>query len=765
MPISPPVRRRPYLREWLALALLVLVLVGLASQRASLQRLDHLVQDLGQRLLAPSPSADIVLVAIDDRSLAAIGRWPWRRALHAELIGQITRQHPRAIGMDLLLGEADTDYPEDDAVLAQAMARSARVVLPVARRRPHGIDVADLPLPLLRQAARQIGHVQMHVDSDGIARGFFEQEGPRDAPWPDFATALRCAAGTADAHCRGHARVGEGPWVQRAWRQIRFARGAPPFATHSYIDVLTGKAPPEAFSGKYVLVGATATGLGDLYAAPTASGSERIAGVELLAHALNIELAGIDVRAAPAAFDTAFNLAMVGAALLGLWLLGPLGSLLTCLLSWLLALALALLAPVATGLLLAPAPALLAIVLIYPLWSWRRLSFAAHFLQRELTALSADGLAAPVRGDVHGLGAGAMEARIQAVESATRQLRTLHHFIAGALAHLPSPTFVCDAAGRVTLATKAASGFAADGRALMHRLLPEVLGTLTHPETGQPLLPAWPPAAHSQDTPQEGRDASGRRWLMLIGSFAQGTRRHWLVTLTDLTAMREAQAQRDRALRFISHDLRSPASSILTLLQMQQALPDPLPEAELHARIARHAEAALAMARGFTQLASAQTQALRREPLDLVTLLQDAVQQAWASARQRQVALVIARSPASAPCEGDRELLARALANVIGNAIKFTAPGTEVRCTLDAAGPWWRLAVQDQGPGIVPEQQQRVFQPFQRLHAPSGEQPEGFGLGLAFVDDILRRHGARVRVQSDGAHGSTFVLELPAAAT
>lgn len=753
-------RSQPYLREWLVLALAVLTLVGLASSHASLQRLDHLVQDLGSRLLTRPASPDIVLVAIDDRSIAAIGRWPWRRALHAELLNRITPQHPRAIGVDILLGEADADYPADDILLARAMERSTRVVLPVARRGQMGMDTADLPLPLFREAARQIGHVQMHVDSDGITRGYFELEGPDSAPWPTFATALRCAGGEVDARCRGHAAAADGPWLRRVPRQLVFARGTPAFPTYSYVDVLTGRAAGDAFAGKYVLIGATATGLGDLYAAPTASGSERIAGVQLLAHALNTELAGVRITAAPASVNAGFNLAMVSAALLGLWFLGPLGSLLAGAMLGLLTLALALLGPTATGMQLAPAAALVGIIAAYPLWSWRRLSFAAHFLQRELTALRADGVATPTPPDRPGLGAGRMEQRIQAVESATGQLRALHRFIADTLEHLPSPTFVCGDDGYITLATKAAGVFASDGQALPHRSLTEVLGALVHPDNGHPLVPSWPPTSSDQHAPQEGRDAGGRRWLMLTSTFAQATQRYWLITLVDLTDMRQAQEQRDRALRFISHDIRSPASSILTLLEMQ-ALPDPLPEQELHARIARHAQAALTMARDFTQLASAQSQQLHRAPLDLAVLLQDAMQQAWASARRREVRLGITSIPPQAPCEGDRELLARAMANVLGNAIKFTAPGTQVNCTLSAAQGRWCLSVTDAGPGIAPELQSLVFEPFRRLRHPGPA--EGFGLGLAFVHEVMRRHGGSVHVESDGAHGSTFVLLLPAA--
>ncbi len=754
--------RRPYLREWLMLSLALLVFVALASSRGSLARLDHLVQDLGSRLLAQPAAPDIALVAIDDRSIAAIGRWPWRRALHAELVNRITAQHPRAIGLDILLGEEDPDYPQDDALLAHAITRSGTVVLPVAQRGQGSTDAADLPLPALREAARQIGHVQAQVDADGITRGVFEREGPQPAPWPDFSTALRCAGGQADpASCRGHALPAAGPWVREDLRLLTFARGTPPFPTYAYIDVIKGRVPANAFLGKYVLVGATATGLGDFFAAPVASGSERIAGVELLAHALHTELSGLDIRIAGTAQNTLFNSALVAAALAGLWVFGPLGSLLACALLWLAAIALTLLAPGLWGLQLAPAAALVGILAAYPLWSWRRLSFAAHFLQRELRALRQDGMPAAQDSTPPLLSADRLEQRIHAVESATQQLRDLHRFIAGSLEHLPSPTFVCDQAGRITLANRAAQAFAQREGSLQHQRLMDLLSDTICPESDQPLLSHWPP----QPLPvsQEGRDRQGRRWLMLTNAFAQQAEQHWLVTLVDLTEMRQAQEQRDRALHFISHDMRAPAASILTLLEMQRELPNPMPETELRARIERQACTALEMAQSFMQLASAQTQTLRRTPLDLATLLQEVLQQCWALAQARQVTLTCAALPAQASCEGDRHLLQRTLTNLLTNAIKFTTPGTEVACSLQPQGALWEIAVRDHGPGIAPELQAELFQPFRRLHGASHPQIEGVGLGLAFVHEVARRHGGSIQVQSDGLHGSTFTLCLPMA--
>ena len=140
--------------EWSLLAAALLGLVAWLSTADSLSRMNHLVQDAGLRLLSRPAHPDIVIVAIDDPSIAAIGRWPWRRALHAELITRLSTQQPRAIGMDVLFNEEDLDYPADDLLLAEALRRSGRVVLPVVRR-GHGraANLADLPWPAFAGAA------------------------------------------------------------------------------------------------------------------------------------------------------------------------------------------------------------------------------------------------------------------------------------------------------------------------------------------------------------------------------------------------------------------------------------------------------------------------------------------------------------------------------------------------------------------------------------------------------------------------------------
>jgi signal transduction histidine kinase len=106
-------------------------------------------------------------------------------------------------------------------------------------------------------------------------------------------------------------------------------------------------------------------------------------------------------------------------------------------------------------------------------------------------------------------------------------------------------------------------------------------------------------------------------------------------------------------------------------------------------------------------------------------------------------------------------MLSRAIANVLGNAIKFSPPHTHVHCTLNARATSWVIAVSDQGPGIDAQQQSQLFTPFQRQHQRSHPGIAGTGLGLAFTYTVMQRHAGRIEVQSTLGAGTEFRLVLP----
>jgi signal transduction histidine kinase len=109
---------------------------------------------------------------------------------------------------------------------------------------------------------------------------------------------------------------------------------------------------------------------------------------------------------------------------------------------------------------------------------------------------------------------------------------------------------------------------------------------------------------------------------------------------------------------------------------------------------------------------------------------------------------------------GDEQRLTQVLLNLVGNAIKFTDAG-EVRITASAKNGHFELSVSDTGPGIPPEECERIFEKFRQVDSSNTRAKGGTGLGLAIAREIVEMHGGRIWVESAMGQGSTFRMELP----
>lgn len=186
--------------------------------------------------------AQVVVIEIDEKSLQALGRFPWNRERYAELIYQLNESEPSVIALDILL----TESAEGDELLQEAIAQQGRVVLAKSWDQD-GIPL--LPTPILQSAAIADGHVYKAEDSDGITRAMNLQVGRV----PSFAVSTLRVYGAVQEPVE-LPDLEEPLWLN--WF------GDTEQAIHySFVDVLQGDVPADAFRDKIVLVGATAATL------------------------------------------------------------------------------------------------------------------------------------------------------------------------------------------------------------------------------------------------------------------------------------------------------------------------------------------------------------------------------------------------------------------------------------------------------------------------------------------------------------------------
>ncbi|MEQ8966921.1 MAG: adenylate/guanylate cyclase domain-containing protein [Azospirillaceae bacterium] len=359
---GPPPRRR-----WLRAALptlAVFVLWFAAGDRPPLDLMESATLDLRYRLRGPvAPGDGVAVVAVDDRSLRALGAWPPPRDRLADAVDALDRAGAAVIVLDLLLAErtasASPDADRGDGVLAGAMQRAGTVVLPVAflYERSEGAPPADapplagaayrvvagapgdadlapapdgavLPAPRLAAEAAAIGHVTVLLDDDGTLRRDLLALPYGGALFPSApVAAVRLADGVAPD--RVVVRLGEGIAIGERWvptgpdMALKVDHYGPrgTIPTYSFLDLIEGRVPAEALAGRVVVLGAGAAGLGDAFDTPYA---RTLPGAEHLATVTDNLMTGrwLDRRPWTKAVDLAAIL-MLGLATAAAWRLPP----------------------------------------------------------------------------------------------------------------------------------------------------------------------------------------------------------------------------------------------------------------------------------------------------------------------------------------------------------------------------------------------------------------------------------------------------------
>jgi CHASE2 domain-containing sensor protein/signal transduction histidine kinase len=767
----------PVVREW-ALLLVALLLLAFALPGSTLfWRVDQTLYDESLRLTRTPVHPDIVVIAIDDNSLARIGRWPWRRTVHAALLDRLATANTKGVFLDIMFAEADPD-PTQDTLLASAIARHGKVVLPVSLDITEGVRRARSATPVVRDAARSLGHINATLDPDGSLRRVPLAAGIGE---PNIPHATRTLVDIASGNHDGPAPT----WVsESAYSKLVYADlllipfTSAPLSIVSYADVLSGQVPASTFTNRYVLVGLTGAGTGDTFVTPL-SGDRMLPmpGIEIHAQILNAALSNTRVAAATP-MQTATLTAIVMIALLTVYLTAK--ARVALLATFVFALAVLLCAFVVMftlGWWVSPIYAIVLIFSAYPLWGWRRLEAAQKYMREEVARLAEEPdilppllvPPAPLRGSQ---AVDDVERSIEEVRRATERLRNLKRFISDSFEQLPDAVLVADREARIVMANDRAALYleTALPGALVGDDLTRVLARAVVGEEidwQERLAPALQRGASFEC---EGATGSGRQLWIRVGAAysARAQQSGVIVGLTDVSALRAAEARRDEVLKVMTHDMRAPQASILTLIEMHRADPSAITAESLIERAGRYAERTLALADGFLKLAKAEELDPATMPvINLVDVVLDAADGMWPLAAAKRIRLHKDIEHDEVIIRGDFDLLARAFANLIGNAIKYSEPATCITLRLRPSADKVIVSVADQGFGIPPHAMSKLFTRFGRIGETNTAKEDGVGLGLVMVKSFIAAHGGDIEVTSSVApnnHGSVFTVTLPAAA-
>lgn len=240
----------------------------------------------------------------------------------------------------------------------------------------------------------------------------------------------------------------------------------------------------------------------------------------------------------------------------------------------------------------------------------------------------------------------------------------------------------------------------------------------------------------------------------------------FLITLRDISVIKENEKLRSDMASLMSHELRTPITSIKGFAELLLADETINEEArEFLTIIADESQRLSKMLSTFlsvSNLEQSDKQEFVKTPVKLDTVVSEVVGDLQDSAKRKRIRLVEQSNTHLPPIAADKGLIARAVAHLVDNAIKYSPERTSVIISTILESDFLRVVVEDRGYGIPKSEQDKIWQKFYRV-AREGQdkEEESTGLGLPLVKEIVEQHGGSVEVESEVGYGSKFSLKLP----
>lgn len=240
----------------------------------------------------------------------------------------------------------------------------------------------------------------------------------------------------------------------------------------------------------------------------------------------------------------------------------------------------------------------------------------------------------------------------------------------------------------------------------------------------------------------------------------------FLITLRDISAVKENEKLRSDMASLMSHELRTPITSIkgfAELLLMDATISEE--NREFLNIIANESQRLSKMISTFlsvSNLEQSDKKEVAKTAVKLDSVVREVVDEMQETARRKRIRLVEQTSETLPPIAADKGLIRRAVSHLIDNAIKYSPERTSVMISTILEADFLRVVVEDRGYGIPADEREKIWQKFYRI-ARDGQdkEEESTGLGLPLVKEIVEQHGGGVEVESEVGQGSRFSFTLP----
>jgi two-component system sensor histidine kinase SenX3 len=236
-----------------------------------------------------------------------------------------------------------------------------------------------------------------------------------------------------------------------------------------------------------------------------------------------------------------------------------------------------------------------------------------------------------------------------------------------------------------------------------------------------------------------------------------------LLLADDRTEITRTEEIRNDFVANVSHELKTPVGAISLLAEaLESSADDEQAVRRFAKRMHKESGRLAALVQDIIELSRLQGASVIQQggPVDVNTVIAEAVDRSQLPAESKNIRIVVG-GRTEGKVFGDQDLLVTALRNLIDNAIRYSPANTRVGIGVRSRDGLVSISVTDQGEGLTPEEQERVFERFYRVDAARSRHTGGTGLGLSIVKHVASNHGGEVTVWSQPGQGSTFTLRLP----
>jgi signal transduction histidine kinase len=359
-----------------------------------------------------------------------------------------------------------------------------------------------------------------------------------------------------------------------------------------------------------------------------------------------------------------------------------------------------------------------------------------------------------------------LQAKIQQVQAVGSEYEELRRIIDDSLSGMADGVLICSSRGQVMLSNRRAGWYLygddnadINGESLSHILQHVQLkdGGSWKPLLQRVMFRQDRALTHAQH--EDGRDLMVEiSPLRIIGDVFDG----FVVNFSDISMLKASERKRNEVLNFLSHDLRSPLSSMIAMIELAKNKTSVDEMRSMLDGMEKNTHKTLHLAEQFLQLSRANTsENINFYDIDFNSVVLNAIDQLWALSNKMNVIIFHEFDHDELWTHAEPDLLERAILNLLSNAIKHSEAGATVRVTVKLNKNEIACCVTDQGSGISIDELPHLFEMFRRTQGAGVERIQGIGLGLAFVDAVAKRHSGHVDVESRLGEGSSFCLKIP----